>query len=115
MKVVFDPVLNRIRKDDYSSLNSEILNSISLLTNTAILDFGNTLAQQSSDLTITVTGAALNDYVIVAPAFGSVVSNSSYSAFVSATNTVTVRFNNYSSGAQDPPSGSFKVLVFHQN
>lgn len=81
------------------------------LTNTATLDFASTAAQSSSDLTITVTGAALNDAVSVGAPNGSVLSNSSFSAWVSATNTVTVRFNNYSSGAQDPSSGTFRVSV----
>jgi lysophospholipase L1-like esterase len=80
------------------------------LTNTGTLDFGNTGAQLSADLTITVTGAAVGDAVSVGiPAADA---NSSYSAFVSATNTVTVRFNNYSSGSIDPASGVFTVKVF---
>jgi hypothetical protein len=37
--------------------------------------------------------------------------NTSYSAWVSAANTVTVRFNNYSSGTVDPASALFKVFV----
>jgi len=82
-----------------------------LLTGSATLDFGNTSPQNSSDLTITVTGASDGDPVTVGAPNGSVLSNSSYSAFVSASNTVTVRFNNYSSGSQDPASGTFKVTV----
>lgn len=80
------------------------------LTNTGTLDFSSTAAQQSSELTITVTGAATGDAVSLGtPA--SPDANSSYTAYVSATNTVTVRFNNYSSGAIDPASGSFRVSV----
>lgn len=75
------------------------------------LNFPSTSAQSSSDLTITVTGAALNDVVHVGVPNASVLANSSFSAWVSATNTVTVRFNNYSSGAQDPASGTFRVVV----
>lgn len=79
------------------------------LTNTATLDFGNTLAQTSADLTITVTGAAVGDAVSLGiPAADA---NSCYTAYVSATNTVTVRFNNYSAGAIDPASGTFRVSV----
>jgi hypothetical protein len=84
----------------------------SYLTGSATLDFPSTAAQSSSDLTITVTGAALNDVVSVGVPNGSVLSNSDYTAWASAADTVTVRFNNYSSGAQDPASGTFKVIVF---
>lgn len=81
------------------------------LTGSATLDFGSTSAQSSADLTITVTGAADGDVVSLGVPNGSTLTNSSFSAWVSAANTVTVRFNNYSSGAQDPASGTFKVRV----
>ena len=77
----------------------------------ATLNFGSTAAQSSADLTITVTGAADGDIVIVGPVNGSTNANSCYTAWVSAADTVTVRFNNYSSGAIDPASGTFKVYV----
>lgn len=83
-----------------------------VLINTATLDFGNTSAQNSADLTITVTGAADGDMVSLGVPNASTLTNSDFTAWVSATNTVTVRFNNYSSGSQDPASGTFKVQVF---
>lgn len=86
-------------------------NGAKFLTNTATLDFGNTSAQTSADLTITVTGAADGDAVIIGVPNGSVNANSSYSAWVSSANTVTIRFNNYSSGSIDPASGIFKATV----
>ncbi len=80
---------------------------------TATLDFGNTSAQTSADLTITATGAAVGDTVVLAtPA--SIDANSCYTARVSAADTVTVRFNNYSALAIDPASGSFTVRVIHE-
>lgn len=81
------------------------------LTNTATLNFGSTAAGSSADLTITVTGAADGDAVSLAVPNAAVLSNSSYTAWVSAADTVTVRFNNYSSGSQDPASGSFRVSI----
>ncbi len=81
------------------------------LTNTATLNFGNTAAGSSADLTITVTGAADGDAVSLAVPNAAVLSNSSYTAWVSAADTVTVRFNNYSSGSQDPASGTFRVSI----
>lgn len=81
-----------------------------VLTATATLDFGSTNAWSGSDLTITVTGAAVGDAVSIGlPA--SINNNTSYMGWVSATNTVTIRFNNYSGGIIDPPSGTFKATV----
>lgn len=77
----------------------------------ATLDFPSTNAANSSDLTITVTNAALNDMVLLGVPNGSVLANTCYTAFVSAANTVTVRFNNYSGVAQNPASGTFRVYV----
>lgn len=77
----------------------------------AVLNFGNTLAQTSTDLNVTVTGAQLGDAVLLGVPNAAVNANSNYSAWVSAANTVTVRFNNYSAAAIDPASATFKVSV----
>ena len=77
---------------------------------TATLNFGSTAAGQSSDLTVAVIGASVGDPVSVGlPAAPD--ANSCFTAWVSAVDTVTVRFNNYSAGAIDPASGSYKVIV----
>jgi hypothetical protein len=81
------------------------------LTGSATLNFPSTNAQLSADLTITVTGAADGDVVSLGVPNAAVNANTSYSAWVSAANTVTVRFNNYSSGTVDPASALFKVFV----
>jgi len=81
------------------------------LTGSATLDFASTNAQNSRDMTISVTGAADGDVVSLGVPSAAVNANTSYSAWVSAANTVTVRFNNYSSGTVDPASGFFKVFV----
>jgi hypothetical protein len=65
----------------------------------------------SADLTITVTGAADGDVVSLGVPNAAVNANTFYSAWVSAANTVTVRFNNYSIGTVDPASALFKVFV----
>lgn len=78
---------------------------------TASLDFGNTTASNSTDLTITLAGASDGDVVSLGVPSGAVLPNSSFTAWVSAANTVTVRFNNYSSNAQDPSSGTFRVSI----
>jgi hypothetical protein len=81
------------------------------LPGSATLNFPSTNAQLSADLTITVTGAAAGDVVSLGVPNAAVNANTSYSAWVSAANTVTVRFNNYSSGTVDPASALFKVFV----
>lgn len=81
------------------------------LAGSAALNFGSTAAQSSADLTITVTGAADGDPVILGVPNAATLTNSAFTAWVSAANTVTVRYNNYSSGAQDPANATFKVKV----
>jgi hypothetical protein len=82
-----------------------------VLSNSAALDFASIAAAASADLTITVTGAAVGDEVALglpaAPTAGIV-----FFAFVSATNTVTVRAMNITAGAVDPASATYSVIVF---
>jgi hypothetical protein len=75
------------------------------------LDFGSTLANTNSDLTITVTGATDGDPVELGTPNASIIGGTCYTAWVSAADTVTVRFNNYTTGAKDPASGTFVVFV----
>lgn len=82
-----------------------------VLSATATLDFANTAPQNSSDLTITVTGAAIGDAVHIGVPNGSTLTNSSFTAWVSVADAVTVRFNNYSAASQDPASGTFRAVV----
>lgn len=78
----------------------------------ATLDFPATGAASSSDLTVTVTGAALNDVVDLGVPNGSVDGNVSFFAWVSAANTVTVRcINNNALSGVNPASGTFKISV----
>jgi len=81
------------------------------LSASATLDFPSTAAQSSSEMTITVTGASDGDVVSVGVPNASSNANSCFTARVSATDTVTVKFNNYSSAAINPASGTFKVTV----
>jgi hypothetical protein len=82
------------------------------LTAAASLDFPSTDAGAVSNLTVTVTGAALNDVVSLGVPNGSVPLTGDFSAWVSAANTVTVRYtNNSTTTAQDPAVNTFKVFV----
>lgn len=82
------------------------------LTTTAVLDFPNTTASSNSDLTITLTGAVVGDVVLLGVDNASVMTNSCYTTWVSASNTITVRFNNYDgTNAKNPTSGTFRVSI----
>lgn len=75
-------------------------------------DFGSINAQVQATQTATVTGARSGDIVIVRPT--TAVNGIIIDGTVTADNTVTIRAVNYSSGAIDPASQSYKILVFQQ-
>ncbi len=80
-----------------------------VLSNTATLDFASTGLGAVADLTITVTGAAVGDAVSIGVPNGSVTATATYTGWVSATNTVTIRFS--PKATEDPASGTFKATV----
>lgn len=76
------------------------------------LSFPSTAASSYSDLTITVTGAVTGDVCSVGVPLAAQVVNTSCTCFVSAADTVTVRFsNNDPSLSAGPSPGTFKVFV----
>lgn len=80
------------------------------LNGSATLDFPSTASNTESNLTITVTGAVVGDVISLgAPA---IAANTMYLAFVSAADTVTVRFRNLTLASIDPASATFKVKIF---
>jgi hypothetical protein len=76
-------------------------------------DFPNTNAQSSSDITFTLPGVSVGQPVLLGVPDGSANANTNYTAWVSAANTVKIRFNNYSSAAVNPASGSFTISVLN--
>jgi hypothetical protein len=83
-----------------------------VLTGTGTLNFASTASGASADLTITVTGAAVGDVVTLGIPNASVPTGAiAFTAWVSASDTVSVRFANFSGGALDPASGSFRANV----
>ncbi len=88
--------------------------NIFIVSVTASLNFPNTLTLTSSDLTIAYPGAAVGDIVLLGTPVAAVNANSCYTAFVSAANVITVRFNNYSALPIDPAAGNFTVSIFKQ-
>lgn len=84
-----------------------------ILSGSATLDFGSTLAGAVTDLTMTVTGAADGDVVTIGVPNGSYPATGTFNAWVSAANIITIRYaNNSLTLTQDPASGTFKVKVF---
>lgn len=76
---------------------------------TTTLNFPSTNAGTTSDLTITVP-CEIGDAVHIGPPHAS-VTGGLYFAWVSAANTVTVRFFNPTASPIDPASGDFTVVV----
>ena len=79
----------------------------------ATLDFPNTSAQSSSDITVSYTGAQVGQPVMLGIPDGSALSNSSFSAWVQSAGNVRVRFNNYSGLALNPSSNQFTIFVLN--
>lgn len=83
-----------------------------ILTGTATLDFANVAAVGcSTDLTITVTGAADGDPVSIGVPNAAQVTGGIFYGWVSAASTVSVRFCDTSSG--NPASATFRAMVTH--
>ena len=91
---------------------SNWLSGLGFISATATLDFPSISSNHSEELTITVTGAAVGDVVIIgAPA--SIESNLTWVGYVSASNTVTVRLHNSAGGSVDPASATWKATVIN--
>lgn len=100
-----DSLLTTVQKIDANVQNVYA----KILVATATLDFPSTAAGAIADLTISVPGAALGDAVILGVPNGSQTATATFSAFVSAADTVKVRYS--PKATEDPASGTFKVYV----
>lgn len=78
---------------------------------TASLNFVSTAANSSSVLTITVPGAVDGDMVRLSVTGTGVPAQGCYFAWVSAANTVSIRFINNTIAAVDPGLALFRVIV----
>ena len=78
---------------------------------TATLDFASTGSLSSSTINVTVTGAAVGDHVLISKADGTSSNGELYIGTVSATNTVTIRFQNVSGSSVDLSSASYNIIV----
>jgi hypothetical protein len=82
----------------------------SLKTGSATYDPASLADAEGVTTTVTVTGAALGDFAMAS--FSNALQGITLTAWVSATNTVSVRFQNESGGVLDLASGTLKAAVF---
>ncbi len=97
---------NRLVSSDASGVTTA---AITTLTGSASLNFPSTSATTVSNLTITVTGAVVGDPVMLGIPNASITATASYTAWVSAANTVTVRYS--PKATEDPAAGTFTVRI----
>lgn len=83
---------------------------VQMLTGSAIYDPGSLADGAGATTTVAVTGAALGDYVALV-SFGVDLAGITLTAYVSAANTVSVRFQNESGGVLDLASSTLRVAV----
>ena len=96
----------------FSALSNCIFGWKRTFTGSIVFDFGNILAQSQATTTLTVSGTLIGDAVIVRPA--TAVNGILTDGTVTTNGTVTIRAVNYSSGAIDPASQTYTVIVFQQ-
>lgn len=81
-----------------------------ILTGSAVYDAASLADGVGATTTITVTGAVLGDFVIVSHSVD--LAGITVTGYVSAADTVSVRFQNESTGTLDLASGTLRALVF---
>ena len=84
---------------------------ITVISDTATLNFGTIAPNGHQVLTITSVGASLSDLVVLGIPNASMSDHASYVAWVSATNTVSIKCFNFDGSSFDPAAGLFKVKV----
>lgn len=83
-----------------------------LLSAVSVQDFASTAAGSESDSAgITVTGALDGDPVVLGVPAAGWAAGAQWTGYVSATDTVKIRYRNNSAGAIDPPSLTIKIEV----
>lgn len=86
---------------------SALLSELTGVSGTAVYDPGNLADGQGATTTVTVTGAAIGDFVDVS--FSQDLQGIALTAWVSTANTVSVRFQNETGAPVDLASGTIKA------
>lgn len=94
----------------HAPLNA-LLAELTGVSGTATYDPGNLVDGQGATTTVPVSGAALGDFVDVS--FSLDLQGVGLTAWVSAANTVSVRFQNETGGAIDLALGTIKARAHH--
>jgi hypothetical protein len=83
------------------------------LSGTEVIDFNDTGAGSSTDVVLATvfTGASPGDAVVLGVPPAAVPADGTFMAWVSAANTVTVRFANNNGASRNPASGTFTVKI----
>jgi len=95
-----------------ASTASAARTNLGFITATATLDFPSISSNHSEELTMTVTGAATGDVVILG-APSAIESGLTWCGYVSAADTVTVRLHNSSGDSVNPASATWKATVIN--
>jgi hypothetical protein len=82
------------------------------LSATGSVDFASMAAGGTDTKTLTVTGAATGDTVVLGPPANTDTAGMTWSAYVSVSNTVTIRVHNESGGVLDPASATWRADVW---
>lgn len=77
---------------------------------TSVFDFGSISAQSELSTAVTVTGARSGDSVSVTPSTNT--SGVIYTGVVTANDAVTLYAKNFTAGAINPASTTFRIIVF---
>jgi hypothetical protein len=82
-----------------------------LLKGSLTYDFPIVANNSSASTTVSITGAEVGDFVVVTKSGSNLNNGESYSAFVSATNTVTLQLNNSSGASLNLSSETYKFMI----
>lgn len=94
----------------WSALRRVLTPLSTALTGSATYDPASLIDAAGATTTVTVTGAALGDYVACV-SFDKDLQGITLTAYVSAANTVSVRFQNESTATVDLASGTLRAVV----